>query len=193
MDRIDLDLTVCCVVGILPRERLEPQRLRIEIGMELDLEAVARTGDLSKSVDYGAVDAMARFLAVEGQFLLIESLGLCLLQLLLLPPGPGEARAQVERASVRLEKPDVLLSASPAIAMSRDRQWAAQRAPTTVEFGVQVDEILSLPDVSIARIAMPSRGRAEGGALLELSGAGGRLASPFDARSPCTVLQVVRR
>lgn len=200
MDAIDLDLTVCCIVGILPRERIEPQRLRIVIHMELDLERTASTGDLEASVDYGAVDTIARFVAVEGQFRLIESMGLALLRVLLLPPGPGELRAPILRAAIELHKPDVLLSAAPSVRLTRDERWAAHRKEISADTTGRITEILSLPELEIAHLELPAGapapralGNISSSGLLGLGGVYGRQPSPFVAPCPCTLLRVMRR
>ena len=83
MDAILLDVDLACIVGILPRERVEPQPLAVSLRMELDLERVGVTGDLGQGLDYAAVDAVVRFLAVEGRFRLIESLGITVLRAVL--------------------------------------------------------------------------------------------------------------
>lgn len=185
-DAIELDFLLAAIVGILPRERLEPQPMRIRLRMELDLERTAQTGDLSASVDYGALDEAARFVAIEGRFLLLETLASTLLKMILLPPGPGEARAQVARASVRIEKPAVLLASTPSVSLRREAAWAHAS-------GECVDLAL-LPEVTVRRWALQTGHSPEAtGALLGLGGATGRLSGPFVASGPCTVLQVVRR
>lgn len=198
MDSVELDLTLACIVGILPRERVEPQPLRVQLHLELDLEHTARTGELQSSVDYAAVDTLVRFVAIEGRFRLIESLGHALLRVLLLPPGPGEERAQVARASVRLSKPAVMLSALPSVSLQREARWAlaGAEAPRT--------EIARLPEVEISRWVLapgetlPRAGDPSEGALLGLGGMVGRPVLPaLDARiaapCACTLLVVVRR
>ena len=120
MDRIDLDLEVCAIVGILPRERIEPQPLRISLRLELPLDRVGRSGDLSAGVDYAEMDARVRYLAVHGRFRLLESLALAILRVVLDPPRIGEERAAVQRASVTLRKPAVLRAAEPSVTMARE-------------------------------------------------------------------------
>ncbi len=116
MDTIALELEVSCIVGILPRERVEPQPLHLTLDLELDLEAVGDTGDLERGVDYAAVDAEVRQLCVEGRFRLIESLALAILRAVL--------RGPVHRARVRIAKPTVMRAATPAVELERDAAWA---------------------------------------------------------------------
>jgi dihydroneopterin aldolase len=128
-DVIHLHTELSCIVGILPRERVDPQRILVEVRMELPLEPVGDTGALELGVDYAAIDTQVRFLAVEGRFRLIESLGLAFLHAILSPPLPGEGRGQVARAWVRISKPEVLRAAVPGIELFRDAEWGARRGP----------------------------------------------------------------
>lgn len=141
---IGLRVDVSCLVGILPRERVEPQPLQIDLFLTLDLHRCGETGDLGASVDYGAVDAQIRFLAVEGRFRLLESLALAIARLVLLPPLPGEARAAVERVSVTIRKPTVLRAAEPRVVVCR--------GPEVLRGDVLVD----VPEVRIRRVAAPA-------------------------------------
>ncbi len=118
-DRIGLTVDLACIVGILPRERVEPQPLRIELELAVDLARCGDTGDLSASVDYGAVDEQIRWLATHGEFRLIESLALAISRLVLLPPAPTDARTQVRAVSVTIRKPTVLRASEPRVTMVR--------------------------------------------------------------------------
>lgn len=138
MDRIDLDLEVNAIVGILPRERIEPQPMRISLRMELPLEGCGTSGDLSAGVDYAEMDARIRHLAVHGRFRLIESLALAILRVVLDAPRAGEARAAVRRATVTIRKPAVLRAAEPSVTLSREASWA------------NGDTVVDLPEVTVS-------------------------------------------
>jgi dihydroneopterin aldolase len=121
MDTVHLRSELACVVGILPRERVEPQRITVDVRMELDLESVGTTGDLGEGVDYAAVDALLRFLAVEGRFRLLESFALAALR--------GIVAGPVQRATIDIRKPDVLRAATPGVSATRDAAWARSAGP----------------------------------------------------------------
>jgi dihydroneopterin aldolase len=123
-DRIGLEVDVGAIVGLLPRERVEPQRLLVSLEMELSLEACGTSGDLAGGVDYAEMDARIRFLAVHGRFLLIESLAVAILRAVLDAPRSGETRARVRRATVTIRKPDVLRASVPSVTLCRDAAWA---------------------------------------------------------------------
>jgi dihydroneopterin aldolase len=139
-DRIGLTVDLACIVGILPRERVEPQPLRVELSMALDLLRCGETGDLAASVNYGAVDEQVRWLATHGQFLLIESLALAIARVVLLPPAPGEGRAQVDRVSVSIHKPTVLRASAPSVTLVRGPEV------------LRGDLLVDVPEVRVARV-----------------------------------------
>ncbi|MEQ1571103.1 MAG: dihydroneopterin aldolase [Myxococcota bacterium] len=171
MDAIELDVHLSCIVGILPRERIEPQPLEISARLELDLEGVGRSGDLERGVDYASIDAQFRFLAVEGRFRLLESLALALLRAALTGP--------VERASVRIAKPAVLRAAVPAIAVARSRGWAVG------DRWIDVPEVEVYRDVALPGVALTAD------AVFSLDA--GAVPCPFTPDRPTSVLVVRRR
>jgi len=122
VDRITLDsIDLQCIVGILPSERVEPQRMQLALSLDLDLQACAETGDLAHSVDYAVVSKAARFLAGRGRFWLIESLGLAICRVVLAEPGPGQGSAQVQGCRVHIRKPDILGGeAIPGVEVTRN-------------------------------------------------------------------------
>ena len=125
MDWIHLDrLRFDAIVGILASEQVAPQPLDLEIGMGLDLEACAASGDLSLSVDYAAVAEQVRFVAQQGRWRLIESLATACARLILAPAAPQEARAQVQSVRFRVAKPTILGElAVPGLFLERPASW----------------------------------------------------------------------
>jgi dihydroneopterin aldolase len=161
MDRMELSgLEVECVVGVYPRERHVPQKLRIDVCMELDLERGARREAVSASVDYAAVASQLEFLLTSCEFRMIETAAHVLSCYLLAPPALGERRAQVERVRVRLTKPGALRGvALPSVEMVRERAWAsATLRHEQKPFGT-VDIIHETRDAGIYRLNVaPGRG-----------------------------------
>jgi dihydroneopterin aldolase len=62
------------IIGVLPEERLMPQPLRLGFSIWLDFSEAVKSNDLSHSVDYAALTAELKDLAVEGKFQLLETL-----------------------------------------------------------------------------------------------------------------------
>jgi FolB domain-containing protein len=183
VDVIELDASVACIVGILARERVEPQPLRVALQLGLALGPTGETGDLARSVDYGAVDEQVRFLAVEGRFRLIESLALAVLRAVLLPPAADEARAAVAWAEVRIAKPAVLREAVAAVRLRRDATWAAAEPD-----GV----LVALPEVAAHRRTLGAGEVLADGVALGIGALRGRLVLPHRFERAATVLHVTR-
>jgi dihydroneopterin aldolase len=126
MDCIELNgVEVECVVGIYPRERHMPQRVRLDLGMYLSTELAARKELISASIDYSAIAAQIGFLLRSCEFRMIETAAHALARYLLAPPAPDERRAQIERLRLRLTKPFALgETAQPSVLIERDCEWA---------------------------------------------------------------------
>ncbi len=140
MDWITLtDLRFDAMVGILPSEQAAAQPLHLEIKMGVDLDKAGGTGDLSQSVDYAGVANQVRFMAQQGRWRLIESLGTAICRLLLAPPAAQEGRAAIDRVEVRIRKPTILQGlAVPGVTLRRTADWCKlprTQAPsrTTIE------------------------------------------------------------
>jgi dihydroneopterin aldolase len=125
MDCIELNgLEVDCVVGVYPRERHMPQRLRLDLGMYLSTELAGRKEMISASIDYSAIAAQIGFLLRSCEFRMIETAAHAIARYLLAPPAPDERRAQIERLRLRVTKPFALgETAQPSLLIERDRHW----------------------------------------------------------------------
>jgi len=175
MDAVTLSLDLTCIVGLLARERREPQALRISIVLDVGLETAGETGQLGHSVDYGALDGQIRFLAQEGRFVLLESLALAIARFVLLPPAEGERRAPVEAVEVRIDKPDILPDALPGVRLRRTR-W-------------DEDVLVDLPEVIVRRRTLAA-GEHTDAAVWGLVGLTG---AQRGAAGPAVVLEVRQR
>lgn len=132
------DLVVEVIVGILPRERVTPQRVVASVWAEVDVPGVGETGDLAAGLDYAELRDITAFVLREGRFRLLESIAVVLGTWWRLPPGPGEGRARAGRVGVVLQKPDILGGGTVA-----EVRWEAQ--------GPASDLALSLPEVEVTR------------------------------------------
>lgn len=67
-------LTINCIVGIRPAERVTPQRLSVDFEVDYDISAAAGSGEITRAVDYGeAARAVTSFIE-NSQFGLLETL-----------------------------------------------------------------------------------------------------------------------
>jgi dihydroneopterin aldolase len=123
------NLQVDCVVGVHPRERDTPQPLLVDSEMRLDTERAGAEERLHASVDYSAVAAQVAFLLRSCRFRMLETAARVLCRYLLLPPPPGERRAQLESARIGLSKPGALPgTAVPALEIERGAEWAVLKS-----------------------------------------------------------------
>ncbi|MFI5035907.1 MAG: dihydroneopterin aldolase [Acidimicrobiales bacterium] len=75
MDAIELTGLRCrAVIGALAEERLRPQTIVLDLTLERPFTEAALHDDLSATTDYAEVLALAERVAVEGEFLLLETL-----------------------------------------------------------------------------------------------------------------------
>ena len=74
-DVIELrELRVSAIVGVLAHEREREQPLEIDIDVERSFDAAAAHDDLGATTDYAALLRVATRVALEGQYLLLETL-----------------------------------------------------------------------------------------------------------------------
>ena len=74
-DVIELrELRVDAIVGVLERERRRAQPLAFDIDLHRPFAAAAKSDDLAKTTNYAAVLKLTPKVAVEGKFLLLETL-----------------------------------------------------------------------------------------------------------------------
>ncbi len=117
------DMVLVASIGVYPRERDAPQRVRINLDLaviddaarDLSRPAVGRD-ELSRVVDYGVIAARVRQVVASGHISLVETLAERLAEACLEDP-------RVESARVRVEKLDVLPDAfSAGVEIERRRR-----------------------------------------------------------------------
>lgn len=96
------ELSVDCIIGILARERVQPQRLLLSVDVDVDFTAAAASDDVSATVNYAEVAELLRDLAIDNQYQLVERLVSDGCDLLL------DRFPQVARVAVTARKPDIL-------------------------------------------------------------------------------------
>ncbi len=74
-DQIEIRGLRCAViVGVLAEERDRVQPIEIDVDLERPIEAAAMSDDLTETTNYADVVSLARRVATEGRFLLLETL-----------------------------------------------------------------------------------------------------------------------
>ena len=101
-DRIYIeDLTVSCIIGIRPEERVHKQSVVVNITLETDLRTAAQSDVLTDTVDYSSLKNDIVEMMERSQFFLIEKLATEIAALCL-------ACEKVAAARVRVDKPGAL-------------------------------------------------------------------------------------
>ncbi len=145
-----------CIVGVYPQERDRPQPLEIDIQLEVDTEAAARSGKLSRTVDYDATARAVVFLLQSCRFGLLETAAHALATHLLSPPALGERRAQIQAVRIDLSKPQALPGTAVAcLSVAREAGWAEIRQEVR-PFG-SVDVIHESREARIVRVNIAPR------------------------------------
>ncbi len=152
LDKIRISgLEVDCVVGVYRHERDAPQRLRVDVCLELDTEAAGETGRISRTLDYQQVTAEIVFLLQSCRFTLIETAAHALARHLLAKPLADEVRPPVISVELCLAKPRALDGvAVPSLRVRRDASWA-RLVREERPFG-SLDVIHDSPEVLVQRL-----------------------------------------
>jgi D-erythro-7,8-dihydroneopterin triphosphate epimerase len=120
MDKIYIrDLALRCLIGVYPEERREKQDVLINIVLECDLSAAAKSDRIGDAVDYKGIKKEIIQLVEASDFHLIETLADRIAQACL-------HNQRVQRATVTVDKPAALRFArSVAVEISRERREGA--------------------------------------------------------------------
>ena len=140
LDEISLEnLEVRCVVGIYPREKIEPQPLIVNLKLYLDTRQSVATNSLEHSIDYAELSDEVRFILQNSHFRLLETAAAALTHYLLAAPAPDRPRAQIQAVSVKLAKPKALPgSAVPSLSINRHLTKMSQVDIKTTADGVEL-------------------------------------------------------
>ncbi len=177
-----------CIVGILEKERIETQRLLVEVGVGLDpkdLEICGETGQLDHSINYADIYDQIKFLAQYGKFRLLESFGVVLLRSLLLKKAKDEGRCDLISAYCRFQKPDILPSAISGVSMIRHYTWTENVKSVQINSKLRYELLLSVEECTVTRIFVDQGGIWENqpvprnGRVLVISGTFQSLTQPL--------------
>ena len=99
------DLTVQAILGILPAERVTPQRVILNLTVATDTRPAAKSSDIAHALNYAELAEAAKQLTVTGEYLLVETLVEDLAALCLAQPG-------ALAVTVDVNKPEAVAGAS---------------------------------------------------------------------------------
>ena len=98
MDRIVIrELSIRCIVGVLPAERVTPQEVLVSLDVGTDIAPAARSGELRHTIDYAALAQQARALVVAGRYRLLETMAEDLAQCVLQSELAAEVRVTIRK------------------------------------------------------------------------------------------------
>ena len=103
--------------GVLPEEREHGQPFRIDVRLELDIAAAARSDDLGATVDYRDVAVAVRDAATGGPYQLIETVAARVADACLAQPLVTAAEVTVHKPEVELAVP----TAGVSVTLRRER------------------------------------------------------------------------
>ena len=121
MDKIYIrDLTVECIVGTKPSERVEKQRVLINIVLETDISFAARSDHIEDTLNYKVLKDRVVEMVAQSQCYLIERLASRIADLCL-------ADRRARGVTVTVDKPDALTGArSVGVEISRRPKHAGK-------------------------------------------------------------------
>lgn len=94
------DLVITAIIGIHPKERLDPQPVRISFEFEVNTRPAAASEDIRDALDYQRAAETARQITVSGRFQLVETLAERIAERLLRDhPAAGSVSVTVEKPS----------------------------------------------------------------------------------------------
>jgi len=106
MDHIIIrDLVVYGIIGINEKERIQPQKILINLVLSADLNKAGESDDISDTVNYKSVSEKVRRHAQFAQRFTVEALAVDIAKLCL-------EFQKVEEVSVRVEKPTAMKNTS---------------------------------------------------------------------------------
>ncbi len=102
-------LEIDCIVGILPFERVQEQKVFVDLAMDLDFHAAASSEDVSNTVDYTVISRQLSNLIQDRRFQLIETMAVECARLVL------DHHLAVQRVSISIHKPAAVPQAKDTI------------------------------------------------------------------------------
>ena len=121
-DTIEIrDLLLRTIIGINPDERVNRQDVLLNIALEADLRAAARSDNIEDAVNYRTITKSIIELVEQSRFQLVEALAEAVSTLCL-------RDERVTRVRVSVQKPGALrFAASVGVSIERSREVAVER------------------------------------------------------------------
>ena len=111
-----VDLEITCIMGIHPHERIQEQKLFLDINLEVDFKDSTIPDDINSTIDYTLIAELATQLAILKKYQLIESFCSDLNNMLL------DKFKIIQKSKITVKKPNALPKAKyAAFTMEKSR------------------------------------------------------------------------
>ena len=97
-----VDLEITCIIGIHPHERIQEQKLFLDINLDVNFKDSSFSDDINKTIDYTKIAELATQLAISKKYQLIESFCRDLNDLLL------DEFELIQKSIITVKKPNAL-------------------------------------------------------------------------------------
>lgn len=77
------DLSVHCIIGVHPHERLKEQMIKIDLSIKTDISQAVSSDKLEETVSYSELSNLCKTIAKEGAYHLLETLGYTIIKTLM--------------------------------------------------------------------------------------------------------------
>ncbi|MGN1359852.1 MAG: dihydroneopterin aldolase [Kiritimatiellia bacterium] len=115
MDQLKIEqLTVDCILGDLPEERITPTRITIDLAIEADFSHVRQSDQLSDTIDYAHLVDQIRTTLQAGHFKMIERAAQAIADVAL-------QDSRVHSVHLTLRKPNAKLGLTAAFTLTQVR------------------------------------------------------------------------
>lgn len=104
LDTIRIEkLLITCIIGMLPEERINPQRLYVDMELYADFSDVIKSDNVEDTINYAEVADLVQETAINTKAKMVEYLAGVIIEKL-----KNQYSPKLKGVKIRLSKPDIL-------------------------------------------------------------------------------------
>lgn len=104
LDTIRIEkLLITCIIGMLPEERINPQRLYVDMELYADFSDVIKSDNVEDTINYAEVADLVQETAINTKAKMVEYLAGVIIEKL-----KNQYSPKIKGVKIRLSKPDIL-------------------------------------------------------------------------------------
>lgn len=104
LDTIRIEkLLITCIIGMLPEERINPQRLYVDMELYADFSDVIKSDNVEDTINYAEVADLVQETAINTKAKMVEYLAGVIIEKL-----KNQYSPKLNGVKIRLSKPDIL-------------------------------------------------------------------------------------